>query len=403
MRASGWVTTRLSKVLDEVFAGAWGDSPSDSMNPNVHVLRATNINNEGHIDYSKPAPRVFSAQEVTRKRLITGDLIVEASGGGPGTPVGRVALHRGDVDGRVFACSNFFRAMRPNLEIVDPDFLVQVLVKVYRSPEIWRYQQQTTGLVNLKFRDYLEQPVLIPPLNEQRRIVEVINAMAAQERAIMRSIAKLDQVREGVTAAQLVGVELTRFEDVIEYGPQNGIYKQASSYGIDGTPIVRIDSFRGGPSDFTRNLLRVSLTAPEISSYGLAVGDIVINRVNTPELVGKSTSVRELTEPTVFESNMMRCKVRADRAVPSFVEMWLGSALPKKHFRVRAKSAISQASINGDDVRDCPFPCIEVREQRAILDRLAAVTVQQRVEEAELVKLRNTKQGLVDDLLSGRS
>ncbi|URN16186.1 MULTISPECIES: restriction endonuclease subunit S [Streptomyces] len=403
MRASGWVTTRLSKVLDEVFAGAWGDSPSDSMNPNVHVLRATNINNEGHIDYSKPAPRVFSAQEVTRKRLITGDLIVEASGGGPGTPVGRVALHRGDVDGRVFACSNFFRAMRPNLEIVDPDFLVQVLVKVYRSPEIWRYQQQTTGLVNLKFRDYLEQPVLIPPLNEQRRIVEVINAMAAQERAIMRSIAKLDQVREGVTAAQLVGVELTRFEDVIEYGPQNGIYKQASSYGIDGTPIVRIDSFRGGPSDFTRNLLRVSLTAPEISSYGLAVGDIVINRVNTPELVGKSTSVRELTEPTVFESNMMRCKVRADRAVPAFVEMWLGSALPKKHFRVRAKSAISQASINGDDVRDCPFPCIEVREQRAILDRLAAVTVQQRVEEAELVKLRNTKQGLVDDLLSGRS
>ncbi|WP_308406817.1 hypothetical protein [Streptomyces sudanensis] len=289
------------------------------------------------------------------------------------------------------------------MEIVDPDFLVQVLVKVYRSPEIWRYQQQTTGLVNLKFRDYLEQPVLIPPLNEQRRIVEVINAMAAQERAIMRSIAKLDQVREGVTAAQLVGVELTRFEDVIEYGPQNGIYKQASSYGIDGTPIVRIDSFRGGPSDFTRNLLRVSLTAPEISSYGLAVGDIVINRVNTPELVGKSTSVRELTEPTVFESNMMRCKVRADRAVPSFVEMWLGSALPKKHFRVRAKSAISQASINGDDVRDCPFPCIEVREQRAILDRLAAVTVQQRVEEAELVKLRNTKQGLVDDLLSGRS
>ncbi|MFF9867946.1 restriction endonuclease subunit S [Streptomyces sp. NPDC013953] len=331
-----------------------------------------------------------------------GDLIVEASGGGPGTPVGRVALHKGGIDGRVYACSNFFRVMRPNLEIIDPDFLAQFLVKVYRSPEIWRYQQQTTGLVNLKFRDYLEQPLLLPPLDEQRRIVELIDAVTAQERAIVRSIAKLEQLGKGMAAGQLAGVELGRFEEFIEYGPQNGIYKSASSYGVEGVPIVRIDSFRGGPSDFTRNLLRVSLSAPEAASYGLAVGDIVINRVNTPELVGKSTAVRELAEPTVFESNMMRCKVRADRAVPMFVEMWLGSVLPKRHFRVRAKSAISQASINGDDVRDCPFPRIEVREQRAILERLAAVTTQQRLEEAELAKLRDLKQGLVDDLLSGK-
>ncbi|MFZ4298103.1 restriction endonuclease subunit S [Streptomyces cinereoruber] len=402
MRNSGWVETRLSKVLREVFAGAWGENPSDSMKPNVHVLRATNIDNEGSVGYANSAPRVFSAQELSRKKLVTGDLIVEASGGGPGTPVGRVALHKGGDDGRVYACSNFFRAMRPNLKIVDPDFLKQVLVKVYRSPEIWRYQQQTTGLVNLKFKDYLEQPLFLPPLNEQRRIVEVIEAVAAQERAIARSIVKLEKLGKGMAAVQLAGIEVGRFEDIIEYGPQNGIYKSSSSYGVEGTPIVRIDSFRGGPSDLARNLLRVSLAAAEIASYGLAVGDIVINRVNTPELVGKSTAVRELAEPTVFESNMMRCKVRADRAMPAFVEMWLGSALPKKHFRVHAKSAISQASINGDDVRDCPFPLIEIREQRAILKRLAAVTSQQSLEEAELAKLTDLKRGLVDDLLSGK-
>ncbi|MGW3560197.1 hypothetical protein ACWDNT_23015 [Streptomyces sp. NPDC000963] len=242
-----------------------------------------------------------------------------------------------------------------------------------------------------------------PSLAEQRRIVKVIDAMAAQERAIVRSIAKLERLGEGMAAAQLADIELGRFEDVIEYGPRNGIYKSASSYGIEGTPIVRIDSFRGGPSDFTRNLLRVSLTAAEVTSYGLTVGDIVINRVNTPELVGKSTAVRELVEPTVFESNMMRCKVRADRAVSAFVEMWLGSVLSKKHFRLRAKSAISQASINGDDVRDCPFPRIEVPEQHSILERLAAVTAQRHLEEAELAKVRDLKRGLVDDLLNGRS
>ncbi|MHC5701553.1 restriction endonuclease subunit S [Streptomyces tirandamycinicus] len=294
-------------------------------------------------------------------------------------------------------CSADMYPLRPGREIV-ASFLVAVLL----SEDFSQYVESLsarTGIPKVNREDLAGYCFPLPPLDEQWRLVEVVDAVSTQERAIEKSIAKLEQLKIGMAAEQLANVELGRFEDIIECGPQNGIYKSASSYGIEGAPIVRIESFRGGPSDFTRNLLRVSATEAEISRYGLEVGDIVINRVNTPELVGKSTVVRGLAEPTVFESNMMRCKIRADRAVPAFVEMWLGDVQPKKHFRVSAKSAISQASINGEDVRGCPFPRLAIKEQLAILERLAAATEQQRFEEAELAKLRDFKRGMVSDLL----
>ena len=74
----------------------------------------------------------------------------------------------------------------------------------------------------------------------------------------------------------------------------------------------------------------------------------------------------------------------------------------KAHFRARAKSAISQASINGGDVRSCPFPKLGVAGQLEFLGRLAAVRDQQRFEKDELAKLRKLKQGIMDDLLDHR-
>lgn len=54
------------------------------------------------------------------------------------------------------------------------------------------------------------------------------------------------------------------------------------------------------------------------------------------------------------------------------------------------------------DVRNCPFPKMDVPGQLAFLERLDAVEDQRLAEVAELAKLRQLKQGLVDDLLSGQ-
>ncbi|WP_328921926.1 restriction endonuclease subunit S [Streptomyces griseoaurantiacus] len=296
-------------------------------------------------------------------------------------------------------CSADMYPLRPGEE-VSGGFVKAVLL----GDQFSRYVESLsgrTGIPKVNRGDLQGFWFPVPPLSEQRRIVEVIDSFTELERGVEASIAKFEALRSGLME-ELSGLECGQFGEVLKQGPQNGIYKPANSYGLQGTPIVRIDSFSRGKSDLTRGLLRVAVNDGEVSRYGLDVGDIVINRVNTPDLVGKSTSVRRLIESTVFESNMMRCKLRRSLADPVFTETWLESSTAKRYFRARAKSAISQASINGDDVRNCPFPKLDVPGQLAFLERLNAVDDQRLAEEVELAKLRQLKQGLVDDLLSGR-
>ena len=90
--------------------------------------------------------------------------------------------------------------------------------------------------------------------------------------------------------------------------PQNGLYKPQSAYVQDkfGTPILRIDGFYNGKVTDFNNLKRLCCTDFEKERYLLVENDIVINRVNSIEYLGKCARISGLQEDTVFESNMMR-------------------------------------------------------------------------------------------------
>ncbi len=323
-----------------------------------------------------------------------GDVLLNSTGAGT---IGRSCIF--DTDD-VFAVDSHVTLLRAKRELIEPRWLDLVL----RSPWGQIYLEShcfigSTNQVELSGRQLARTTIPVPPLREQQRVVGAVDAVAAQERVAEALIAKLDMIEAGLMA-ELSVVECDSFEQALDFGPQNGIYKPSSSYGLEGTPIVRINSFDGGPSDFTCNLARVSLTKAELDRYQLSVGDVIINRVNSLELVGKSTTVGALMESTVFESNMMRCKVAADRALTAFVEVWLSSQTVKRYFRARAKSAISQASINGSDIRACPFPKLEIVDQRKFLRRLSAVRDQRMSESSELAKLGDIKRGVINELLA---
>jgi len=61
---------------------------------------------------------------------------------------------------------------------------------------------------------------------------------------------------------------------------------------------------------------RLSVTDAELSRFKLTNDDVVINRVNSLEYLGKSAIVRGLSEPTVYESNMMRFSLKKSIMLP---------------------------------------------------------------------------------------
>ena len=89
----GWRLVRLGDSLELDQPGSWGEEPTQE-DPGVPVLRAANLTRDGRIDPTRIVRRRLSSIDLNRRLMSEGDLILEWSGGGPGSPVGRVALNQ---------------------------------------------------------------------------------------------------------------------------------------------------------------------------------------------------------------------------------------------------------------------------------------------------------------------
>lgn len=203
----------------------------------------------------------------------------------------------------------------------------------------------------------LRMPIPLPPLEEQWRIVGLLDRAAeirrradaarAKARAIIPALF-LDMFGDPATNPK--GWPALNLGDALLSGPQNGLYRPARDYG-EGTRILRIDSFDDGSISDQRSLKRLQINAGAIEKFGLREGDIVVNRVNSPPQLGKSILIPKLEEPTVFESNMMRMRINTEMMVPAVIGVMLQLASIRRALIKNAKHAINQSSINQGDVR----------------------------------------------------
>ena len=226
----------------------------------------------------------------------------------------------------------------------------------------------------------------LPPIYEQHRIVDRIESLFAKldeakqkaqdalDSFETRKAAILHKAFTGELTAQWrkehgVGMESwenLRLENLIEGGPQNGLYKPQTAYGT-GTKILRIDCFYEGAVLPWENLKRLALSKNEIEQYHLNINDIVINRVNSMAYLGKSALIRELPEECVFESNMMRITLNTRMVIPEYAIKYLNSVIGVQELRKNAKQAVNQASINQQDVKNVAIKLPKLDEQAEIV------------------------------------
>ncbi|PSF13529.1 hypothetical protein C7H09_02695 [Marinobacter fuscus] len=263
----------------------------------------------------------------------------------------------------------------------------------------------------------------LPPLAEQKVIADKLDTLLAQVENTKARLERTPQIlkrfRQSVLAAAVSG-RLTEewrgklaehdewrqvsLGDLIENGPQNGIYKPTNLYG-SGCLIIRIDSFYDGIIADWSKLKRVQLDAPEIEKWHVNQGDILVNRVNSIEYLGKSALVNELTEPAVFESNIMRLSIKKDFAKPEFVSLFLRSPVGLERLRANAKLAVNQASINQNDVKGCLLILPTLSEQSEIVHRVDqlfahADRIEQQVNNA-LARVNNLTQSILAKAFRG--
>ena len=134
-------------------------------------------------------------------------------------------------------------------------------------------------------------------------------------------------------------------------------------------------------------LRRLRLTEKELTAFALRPDDIVINRVNSREYLGKSALIPELEETTVFESNMMRIALKRDLIEPIFGIAHLQTGYVRKQILSSTKDAVNQSSINQSDIRSFLVPLPPLDLQRAFAARVAEIDKLEASHRAHLARL----------------
>jgi type I restriction enzyme S subunit len=382
-----WPEVPLGDVTDISSGITKGRKVPSGVVRSVPYMSVANVQSM-RLDLSVVKEIDVSEAEIERFKLRKHDLLL-TEGGDP-DKLGRGTLW-GDELPECIHQNHIFR-VRAGSE-VDPGYLKWAVASEQGRGYFLRSAKQTTGIASINMTQLRRFPLPLPPLAEQRKIAEVLDEVGELRIKRRMAILLLKDLAESIFL-DMFGDPVTnprgwmrnRLEETIIVGPQNGLYQHASSYG-SGTPIVRIDAFYDGVITGIGSLKRLEATQETIKKYELHRGDILVNRVNSREYLGKSALVPELSEPTLFESNMMRMRIDQARASSQYVVWFMQTAFVKGQIAVAAKDAVNQSSINQTDVRRIIINLPPIALQEEFVNRICAVEAEKAKQRQHLAML----------------
>jgi type I restriction enzyme S subunit len=326
----------------------------------------------------------------------------------------RVGIGKVSIAGIDVAISQDLTGLVPDKTKVNVEYLYWAILS--KSFHLASLSQGSTvkGLT----RDYVRSLKMnLPPLPEQKKIAEILSTVDQANGKVDEAIEKTQRLKKGLMQELLTkGIGHKEFKDteigriprqwdvvqlekiLISY--KNGIYKPDEFYG-SGYPSIRMYNIENGRiNTIGAPLLRV--TDQELQDYGLEAGDILVNRVNTPGLVGKSGVVPYGLGKITFESKNIRVRLDKTKVFPDFFGCYVQTASYLNQMGSRAKTAVAQATITQDDLNSVILPLPPLVEQQKIAEILSAVDKRLGSLRNRKEKLVRIKKGLMNDLLTGK-
>jgi type I restriction enzyme S subunit len=154
-------------------------------------------------------------------------------------------------------------------------------------------------------------------------------------------------------------------------------------------PILRMNCQQDGRVHL-RDLQYVDIDEKTAAAFRVNPRDILFNRTNSYELVGR-TAIVEVETDAVFASYLVRVSVDEGRLDPPFLNHFLNWDRAQAELKKLASRAVGQANISAGKLRQFSIPVPDLREQREIVEILDAVD--------RKVDVRRRKRSILDELL----
>ncbi len=239
---------------------------------------------------------------------------------------------------------------------------------LYYVVQFMHLEKYFTGstIPHIYYRDYKNEIFNLVPIDQQIQIVkklDKINELIDNKEKQMKKIDMIVKSRFiemfGVYPANPMGWEIGTIRDIVtevRYG--------SSRPAVDGGkyPYLRMNNITyGGELDLS-DTKRIDIPDNELDKCTVRRGDILFNRTNSKELVGK-TCVYDRDEMMVLAGFVIRIRVK-DRILPEFLSAFLNTDFSKKMLLGMCKTAIGQANINAQELQNIGLYLPPVELQR---------------------------------------
>lgn len=139
-----------------------------------------------------------------------------------------------------------------------------------------------------------------------------------------------------------------------------------------GVPVLRMGNIQDGDLDFS-NLKYLPVDHDEFPVLHLQDGDLLFNRTNSPELVGKTAVYRSQISPCSFASYLISVRFSGGYK-PELASAYINSVHGKRWIKSVVVQQVGQANVNGSKLAALAVPVPPFEEQEEIVSALHAQT-----------------------------
>lgn len=272
-------------------------------------------------------------------------------------------------------------------DLVDPGFLVRYL----KSPRaLSAYPALGTGSAErrkaIPFARLAGLEVPLPPIPEQRRIAAILDHADALRAKRRETIACLDELSQSVfidmfgdPSSNPRSLPVGSIGELVE-SAQYGTSEKSQADGA--YPVLRMGNLTTSGHVDLSDLKYMNLRPDQTERYTVESGDLLFNRTNSPDLVGK-TAVYRLADPAAYAGYLIRVRTNED-GDPEYISGYLNSLHGKTVLRGMCKSIVGMANINAKELRTIKILKPPIAEQRKYAQAIASISAHRQSIEHDL-------------------
>ena len=307
------------------------------------------------------------------------------------THLGKVARYE-KYEGETIIHGMNLLCLRPNKNLVDSRYAFYYLSSEAFLHQIPRITKKSVNQASFNVAALKELTFPISSMEVQQPVADILDK--ANELIALRKeqLAKLDELVKarfvemfGIYPANPKGWETGTIRDVV-----SDVRYGSSRPAVDGGkyPYLRMNNITyGGELDLS-DTKRIDIPDNELDKCTVRRGDVLFNRTNSKELVGK-TCVYNRDDMMVLAGFVIRVRV-SERILPEFLSEFLNTEFSKQMLLAMCKTAIGQANINAQEMQNIGLYLPPIELQRKFVQfkeqtDKSKVAVQKALDETQLL------------------